>query len=134
MKYYTFLLITYVCLVGCGKEPTRTQLDLVDRLIQEQIDIPYNEPNFNAAKDMLLKNGETVKEATERNEKLHTEIHDFLVALKNKPYKDKKAWAVELLEIELDGMQRTQKSLETPDEELAILIETRKKWLSTLIK
>jgi len=134
MKYYTFLLITCICLVGCSKEPTRTQLDLVDRLIQEQIDIPYQEPNFNAAKDILLKNGETVKDATERNKKLYTEIHDFLLALKNKPYKEKKAWAVEFLEIELDGMQRTQKTLEAQDEELEILIEKRKKWLSTLKK
>ena len=132
MKYYIFLLITYAFLVGCSEEPTRDQLELVDRLIQEQIDIPYKEPNFNAAKDILLKNGETVKEATERNKKLYTEIHDFLVALKDKPYKDKQAWAINHLELTIDLWESTIKSIQKPDNEIVLLHEQRKKWLAML--
>ena len=139
MKYYISLLITCVFLVSCSKEPTRAQLEVVDRLIQEQIDIPYKEPNFDAAKDILLKNGETVKEATERNKKLYTKIHNFLVALKNKPYKVKQEWAINHLEISIDHWESTIKSLEEPldkydkgNEEVIMLFEQRKEWLAIL--
>ena len=140
MKYYIFLLITYICLIGCSKEPTGAQLEVVDRLIQEQIDIPYKEPNWNdAAKDILSKKGETVIEATERNKKLYTDIHEFLVELKNKPYKDKKAWAVNNLESSIDLYERNIKSMETPldmsdkgNKEVILLFEQRKEWLAIL--
>ena len=83
MKYYIFVLVTYICLVGCSKEPTLEQQEIVNRLIQEQIDIPYKEPNWtNPAKENLLKHGVTAKEVIERNKKLHAEIHDFFSALK----------------------------------------------------
>ena len=139
MKYYIFLLITFICLIGCSKEPTRAQLEVVDRLIQEQIDIQYREPNFDATKDILLKNGETVEEATERNKKLYTEIHNFLVVLKNKPYKDKKEWAIKHLELTIDHWESTIKSLEKPldksdkgNKEVILLFEQRKEWLAIL--
>ena len=139
MKYYIFLLITCVHLVGCSKEPTQAQLEVVDRLIQEQIDIPYKEPNFDAAKDILLKSGETVEEATERNKKLYTGIHDFLVALKNKPYKEKKEWAINHLELTIDHWDNTIKSIEKlldksdkGNKEIVLLYEQRKEWLAIL--
>jgi len=140
MKIHILLIFACVCFVGCSKEPTKTQLELVDRLIQEQIDIPYKEPNWNdAAKDILSKNGETVIEATERNKKLYTDIHEFLVELKNKPYKDKKAWAVNNLELSIDLWERTIKSMETPldmsdkgNKEVILLFEQRKEWLDIL--
>ena len=140
MKIHILLIFACVCFVGCSKEPTKTQLELVDRLIQEQIDIPYKEPNWNdAAKDILSKNGETVIEATERNKKLYTDIHEFLVELKNKPYKDKKAWAVNNLELSIDLWERTIKSMETPldmsdegNKEVILLFEQRKEWLAIL--
>ena len=135
MKFYIFLLFACVYLVGCSKEPTPTQLDLVDRLIQEQIDIPYKEPNFSSAKDILLKNGETVKEATQRNKILYTEIHDFLVALQSKPYKDKKLWTINYLELTIDHWKSTIESLDKSDKknkEILLLHEQRKKWLTIL--
>lgn len=132
MKYYIFLLITYLCLVGCSKEPTSPQLEIANRLIQEQIDATYIKPNFNNAKDILSNNGETINQAEDRNEKLYSEIREDLIALKKQAYKDKKIWAVTLLEIELEGMKRTQISAETSDKELAILIKQREKWLFTL--
>lgn len=132
MKNYIFLLITCLCLLGCSKEPTQAQLELVDRLIQEQIDIPHAEPNFDTAKELLLKNGETVKQATDRNKILYAEIHDFLVALQNKPYKDKKAWAINYLEHTIDLWESTMNSIENPDEEIVLRHEQRKKWLTIL--
>ena len=135
MKYYIFLLITYICLAGCSKEPTQAQLELVDQLIQEQIDIPYKQPNLDAAKDILIKKGETVKEATERNKKLYTEIHNFLVALKNKPYKDKKAWAINYLELTIDQWESTINAFDKSDKEnkeIVLLHEKRKEWLTIL--
>lgn len=139
MKYYIFLLITCVCLVGCSKEPTQAQLAIVDRLIQEQIDISYQEPNFDAAKDILLKNGETVQEATERNKKLYDKIHNFLVVLKNKPYKDKQEWAINHLELETEHWESSRKSFDKPldksdkgNNEVISFYEQRKEWLAIL--
>jgi len=140
LKYYIFLLITYIFLVGCDKEPTLEQQRIVNQLIQEQIDIPYKEPNWNnAAKDILSKNGETVKEEKERNKKLHTEIHNFLLALKNKTYKVKQEWAINHLEQTIDQWESTLKSLEKPldnsdkgNKEIILLFEQRKEWLATL--
>ncbi|MDH5444377.1 MAG: hypothetical protein OEY52_02405 [Gammaproteobacteria bacterium] len=135
MKYNIFLLFVFTCVVGCSKEPTPTQLDIVDRLIQEQIDVSYNEPNFNAAKAILSKSGKTVKEATERNKKQYTEIHNYLVTLQSKPYKDKKSWAITYLEITINHSESIIKSLDTSDKEnkeLFLLHEQRKKWLTTL--
>ena len=139
MKYYIFLLITYICLIGCSKEPTPAQLEVVDRLIQEQIDIPYTEPNFGAAKDILLNNGETVEEATERNKQLYKKIHNYLVALKSKPYKEKKAWAINNLESSIELFERTINSMERPldmsdkgNKEVIFLYEQRREWLAIL--
>lgn len=138
MKIYSFLLLACACLVGCSNEPTPTQLELVDRLIQEQIDIPYKEPNFEGAEDMLLKYGETAEEATERNRQLYNKIHDYLVALKSKPYTDKKEWAINHLELTIDHWEstiNTKISLDKPDkknEEILFMHEQRKKWLTIL--
>ena len=44
MKIHILLIFACVYFIGCSKEPTKAQLELVDRLIQEQIDIPYKEP------------------------------------------------------------------------------------------
>ena len=140
MKYCFFLLITFVSLVGCSKEPTPAQLEIVDLIIQEQIDIPYQESNWtDAAKDILLKNGETTKEATERNKKLYSEIHNFLVALKNKPYKVKRGWAINYLELTIGHWENTIKSLEEPldksdegNKEVIFLYKQRKEWLAIL--
>lgn len=138
MKFYTFLLLACVCFVGCSNEPTPAQLELVDRLIQEQIDIPYKEPNFEGAEDMLLKYGETAEEATERNRQLYNKIHNYLVALKDKPFKDKKEWAINHLELTINHWEnaiKTIKSLDKSDkenEEILILYEQRKKWLAIL--
>jgi len=141
LKHYILLLIVFIGLAGCSEKPTPVQLEVVDRLIQEQIDIPYQEPNFSAAKELLLKNGETVKQATERHKQLYADIHDFLVALKNKPYQDKKAWAINNLESSIDLWERTLKSMETPldmsdkgNKEVILLFEQRKKWLAILKK
>ena len=100
----------FLGLVGCSVEPTPTQLEIVNRLIQEQIDIPYEDQDWNIAKDYLFKNGETVKEAAEKNKKLYTEVHNFLIALKNKPYKEKKAWAVYMLEVQIEGLEGNLKN------------------------
>ena len=132
MKYYIFLLIAYFGLVSCSKEPAPAQLEIVDRLIQEQIDISYEEPNWNIAKGFLLKSGDTVKETVERNKQLYTEVHDFLIALKNKPYKDKEVWAVNMLVLQIEGLERNLKILENPDKELVLLIKRWKKWLTIL--
>jgi len=139
MKIYILLIFACVCFVGCSSEPTPTQLELVDRLIQEQIDLPYKEPNFKGAENMLLKYGETVEEATERNKQLYKKIHNYLVALKNKPYKDKKEWALNNLESSIDLYERTLKSMETPldmsdkgNKKVFLLFEQRKEWLSIL--
>jgi hypothetical protein len=139
MKIHIFLVFVCVCFVGCSKEPTKTQLELVDRLIQEQIDIPYKEPNFEDVEDMLLKYGETAEEAKERNKKLYTDTHEYLVALKNKPYKDKKAWAVNNLESSIDLFEKNINSLEIPldmsdegNKEVFLLFEQRKEWLAIL--
>jgi len=140
MKIHILLIFACVYFVGCSKEPTKIQLELVDRLIQEQIDIPYKEPNWNdAAIKMFSKNGETVEEATERNKQLYNRIHNYLVALKNKPYKDKKEWAVNNLESSIDLYERNIKSMETPldmsdegNKEVILLFEQRKEWLAIL--
>ena len=132
MKYHIFLLITYLCLVGCSKEPTPAQLEIVDRLIQEQIDIPYTEANWNSVKDILSANGETVNEAAERNKKLYTDVHDSLIALKNKPYKEKKIWAVSVLKGQIETFERSLEGLERPDKELVLQTEQWKKWLAIL--
>lgn len=132
MKYYIFLLITYLGLVGCGESPTSAQLEIVNRLIQEQIDIRYEEQNWNLAKEYFLKKGQTVKEAAERNRKLYTEMHDYLIALKNKPYEEKKDWAVYMLEVQIEGAEGNLKFLGKPDKELILLIERWKKWLAIL--
>jgi len=134
MKNYFFLIIAFLLLAGCSKEPTQIQLEIVDRLIQEQIDIPYKETDWNTVKDALLKNGETVKEAEERNKNLYTNIHEFLIALKNKPYKDKKVWAVNMLEIQIELWDASLKALDNPDKELVLLNEQRKEWLAILIE
>lgn len=135
MKFHIFLLFACACFVSCSNEPTPTQMELVDRLIQEQIDIPYKEPNFEGAEDMLLKYGETAEEATERNKQLYNKIHNYLVTLKNKPYKDKKAWAINHLELTIDHWEMAMKSSEMSDKEnkeLLLLHEQRKKWLTLL--
>ena len=119
-------------LAGCSKEPTVVQQELVDRLIQEQIDIPYQEQDWNLAKDKFAQYGETVKQAAERNKKLYTDIHDYLVALKNKPYKDKKEWAINYLVPTIDLWEKTLNSVEKPDEKLVLLHKQRKKWLALL--
>lgn len=136
---YIYELPKHIGVVGQGREPTPAQLEIVNLLIQEQIDIPYKEPNFDAAKDILLKNGETVKEATERNKKLHTKIHNFLVALKNKPYKNKKEWAINYLELTIDLGESAIKSLEKPldksdkgNKEVILFYAQRKEWLAIL--
>ena len=138
MKFNIFFLLVSVCFVGCSNEPTSTQLELVDRLIQEQIDIPYKEPNFEGAEEMLLKYGETAEEATIRNRQLYNKIHQYLVSLKNKPYKDKKEWAINHLELTIDLWEstiNTIKSLDKSDKEnkeILFLHEQRKKWLTIL--
>ncbi len=132
MKYCILLLFICLGVQGCGNEPTKMQLEIVDRLIQEQIDIPYEEQNWSLAKDILLKNGETVKEAEERNKKLYAEVHDYLVALKKKPYKDKQDWAVNMLELQIEGLERSLKALKNPDDDLVKLNQQWKKWLTIL--
>lgn len=132
LKYYIFLLIACFGLVSCSEEPTPAQLEIVDRLIQEQIDISYEEPNWNITKGFLLKNDETVKETAERNKQLYTEAHDFLIALKNKPYKDKEVWAINMLVLQIEGLERNLKILKNSDKELILLIERWKKWLTIL--
>ncbi|MDH5408336.1 MAG: hypothetical protein OEY00_06975 [Gammaproteobacteria bacterium] len=135
IKFRIFLLFACACFVGCSNETTLAQQELVDRLIQEQIDIPYKEPNFEHAEYMLLKYGETAKQATERNKQLYTNIHNYLVALKNKPYEEKKAWVINHLELTMEHWESTIKSLDKPDEEnkeIFLLHEQRKKWLAIL--
>ena len=142
MKNYIFLLVIHICLVGCSKEPTKAQLEIVNQLIQEQIDIPYKEPNWtNPAKENLLKHGVTAKEVTERSKKLHDEIHDFFLALKDKPYNDKKEWAISYLEPTIELWEKTVKSSKKPldksdkgNREVILLFEKRKEWLAILKK
>jgi len=135
MKYYRLLLLTSLLLLGCSNGPTPAQRELVDRLIQEQIDIPYQEPNWtNAAKEMLLKNGETAKEATARTKKQYTDIHNYLITLKSKPYKDKKVWAINMLEPTIELWEATLNASKQADKELILQLEQRKKWLAILKK
>lgn len=118
--------------MGCSKEPMVAQQELVDRLIQEQIDIPYKEQNWELVKDKLAEYGETVKQAADRNKKLYMDIHNYLIALKNKPYKDKKTWAINMLGAEIELFDAAIKRLEKPDEKLVLQFEQRKKWLALL--
>ncbi len=129
-----FLLTVIICLglTGCKKDPTVDQQEIVNRLIQEQLDIPYEEPNWDSEKNSVLRNDKTIKEVTERSKKSYSEVHDFLIALKNKHYRDKKDWAINFLKLEIRAMEQGLKALVKPDKELVMLIEQRKKWLTTL--
>jgi hypothetical protein len=134
MKAKLYIIILAICsaLAGCGKEATPAQQEIVEQLIQEQLDVPYEEPSWNLAEDRLLESGETVEEAAERNRKLYADARNYLLALKNKPYKEKINWAVRTLELEIDLLERTQKASVEPVDGLAAMIKQRKKWLTTL--
>ncbi len=123
MKYYIFLLTAYLGLVGCSEEPTTAQLAIVDQLIQKQIDIPYEDPNWGLAEDYLLKNGETVNDAAKRNKRLYTDVHEFLIKLKDKPYEDKEIWAINMLEAQIEGLEQNLNNNDNPDKELVLLIK-----------
>ncbi|MCF6261875.1 MAG: hypothetical protein L3J98_17260 [Gammaproteobacteria bacterium] len=56
----------------------------------------------------------------------------FLHPIKNKHYRDKKDWAINFLKLEIRAMEQGLKALVKPDKELVMLIEQRKKWLTTL--
>lgn len=103
----TLLCISlYLLLTGCDAQPTPAQQTVVDALIQEQVDIPYVEPNWESARERLAQDGETVEQASDRSKKLYSDIHDFMLELRSKPYSEKKKWAVRHIQLELDGLEK----------------------------
>jgi hypothetical protein len=115
-----------------SKEPTPDQLAIVNKLIQEQIDVPYQEPALNLSENKILENGETVEEMLERNRRSYIDMHDYLVALQKKSFRKKRAWAIKVLEMEIGQLLASQQALTQPAEELDVLIDQRKEWLSKL--
>ena len=109
MKSLKTVLYCLVCilLVACDKAPTPEQEQLVNNLIQEQIDIPYVEQNWHALKERLAEDGETVEQAADRNKKLYSETHDFLLALQRKSYKEKRRWAMWGIENQIELFEKS---------------------------
>ena len=128
MKHYFLLLGVLFVLVGCSKEPTQVQLDVINDLIQEQINTLNTKPDMSSAKDYLLKQGKTVKQAEEQNKKLYSDIQEYLTALKNKPYKEKKQWAVYILNKEIDVIEQVVKS----NKDVKAILKQKKKMLKIL--
>jgi len=109
-------------LTACEKSPTPVQIKIVDDLIQSQIDIPYVEQNWESARERLAKDGETPEQAADRNKKLYSDIHDFLIELQQKPYSEKKVWAIRHMELELEGLERGITFLRSRDEDTNAIV------------
>jgi len=133
MKRYILILLASISLAGCeDKPPTAEQSEIVERLIQQNIDIPYKEPNWKLVEDKNLLKGETVEEASERSRRVYDKIHNFMLQLKAKSYKKKKTWAVKSLTIEVKLFEDALKASPSPQPHITELIEKKKRWLRIL--
>jgi len=133
MKRFILILAVCIGMAGCeDKPPTVEQSEIVEQLIQQNIDIPYQEPNWKLVKEKNLLKGETIKEASVRSKRIYEKIHNFLLQLKAKPYKKKKTWAIKSLTIEVELLEGALKASLSPQPEITALMEKKKRWLKII--
>lgn len=131
--FFTFhLLMICFALTACETEPTSAQRNIVDQLIQEQLSIPFDESNRNTSANMALQQSTSVEDAMEMNRKRYSEIQEYLEKLSQSSYDQKKAWAIQFLEVELESLQRSQKASAKSSKALSDLINQRKAWLNAI--
>jgi hypothetical protein len=131
--FFTFhLLMICFALTACETEPTPAQRNIVDQLIQEQLSIPFDESNRNTSANMALQQSTSVEDAMEMNRKRYSEIQEYLEKLSQSSYDQKKAWAIQFLEVELESLQRSQKASAKSSKALSDLINQRKAWLNAI--
>lgn len=126
------LIALCLALTACDNSPTPVQEEIVNSLLQEQIDIPYVEQDWNRIKDQVEKRGETVEQLAARSKKTYSDIHDYLLELTTKPYAEKKAWAIRMIELELEGLEGGIAFLEKHDKDASEITGRQKKLKSML--